>query len=102
MARRPARVSRWFRWRVVSPSRAGSEIATTMCPRPSDEVTTMSKMRTTWLIPGFVALAAASCTFDRLPPIGGDDDGPMSLELLAGDIGGAGNVDGTGPAARFR
>jgi DNA-binding beta-propeller fold protein YncE len=64
----------------------------------------MTKMRTTRLILGFVALAAASCTFERLPPINGgdDDDGPISLELLAGDIGGAGNLDGAGPAARFR
>lgn len=53
-------------------------------------------MRSTWLTLGVVALAATSCTFDRLPKLG------PSLELVAGDTGGAGNLDGAGAAARFR
>src|SRR3954465_4245792 len=56
----------------------------------------------------------ASCRFSPLPRLtdgggGGDDAGtdgsqpalPISLELLAGDIGSTGNLDGTGSAARF-
>ena len=63
----------------------------------------------------FLALAA-SCGFPRLPEItggddtdagdggdagGGDDDPTVRLELIAGNIGGSGNVDGFRFAARF-
>jgi sugar lactone lactonase YvrE len=71
-----------------------------------------NKMRSAPLKLGFVVLAAASCDFTRLPELvdggGGRDDAtsgggslPFGLELLAGDIGSAGNVDGTGADARF-
>ena len=48
------------------------------------------------VLAGFVVVVAAC----------GDGTGeggapPLSLELVAGDIGGAGNVDGTGAAGRF-
>src|SRR5882762_3819378 len=75
-------------------------------------------MRSTWLSLGFVVLAAVSCGFPRLPELadggygadgGGDSGGttsdggppPRSLDLLVGDIGGPGSVDGAGVAARF-
>jgi hypothetical protein len=66
-------------------------------------------MRSAWLSLGFVALAAASCGYPRLPELPGSDgassDGEpppsFSLELLAGDIGSPGNVDGTGADAHF-
>jgi len=62
-------------------------------------------------------LAVASCAA-QMPGPGDDDDddddtaaargrcpaaspGPISLELLAGSLGGPGNADGTGPAAAF-
>ena len=78
----------------------------------------MKKMRSAWLRLGFVILAAASCGHPKSAELvdgggsvdgGGDRDGatndggplPLSLELLAGDIGGSGNGDGTGAAARF-
>jgi hypothetical protein len=70
----------------------------------------MKKMRTTWLSVCLVVLAFTGCDFPRLSPLtdGGDDGatsdgGPshLDLELLAGDIGSSGNVDGTGSAARF-
>jgi secreted PhoX family phosphatase len=53
---------------------------------------------------------AASCGFPRLPALAGGDgggngdgaaSGGLSLELLAGDIGGPGNLDGAGAEARF-
>jgi sugar lactone lactonase YvrE len=76
---------------------------------PSNEVTTtMKKMRTTQLSLCLVVLTAASCGFPRLSELvdggGGAEDGappPFGLELLAGDIGGPGNADGTGATARF-
>jgi sugar lactone lactonase YvrE len=58
-----------------------------------------------------VVLVVASCGFPRLSELsddGGGGDVPtsdgepsLSLELLAGDVGGYGNGDGTGAAARF-
>src|SRR5215470_15888663 len=62
------------------------------------------RMPSVWLGLGFVALVA--CGLPSLPKLGdgtGDDDGVSvgyGLELLAGDIGGPGNVDGT-QDARF-
>ena len=68
-------------------------------------------MRGTWLRLWLVVVATASCAHVAAPQ---EDDGigdqdvsggpPPSpvLELLAGDIGGPGNRDDTGPAARFR
>jgi hypothetical protein len=74
---------------------------------------------------GLIVLAAASCNFPSLSPLAGggegepdggndpdgdptSDDRPdpvepglFSLELLAGDVGGIGYVDGVGAAARF-
>jgi len=49
-----------------------------------------------------MSLVVASCRFD-LPQLPGSDAGPppLYLELLAGDTGSNGNVDGTGAAARF-
>src|SRR6185436_8320837 len=69
----------------------------------------MKRMRNVWLSLGLVVLAAASCHYPPLPDHpdgGGDSDGPtpdagLGLELLAGNIGGPGNLDGTGVAARF-
>ncbi|HWO23673.1 MAG TPA: hypothetical protein VNO30_33255 [Kofleriaceae bacterium] len=78
----------------------------------------MKKMRRVWVSLGLVALAAASCRFSPLPdlaPLGDSSDGaissddaiidaapaPFGLELLAGDIGGPGNLDGVGAAAHF-
>jgi NHL repeat len=69
-------------------------------------------MRSAWLSLGFVVLAAAACGSPRLSEHvdgGGGCDGAtsdggspaFSLELLAGDIGGAGYMDGTGAAAHF-
>ncbi|HEX3480072.1 MAG TPA: hypothetical protein VHT91_33870 [Kofleriaceae bacterium] len=55
----------------------------------------MNKMQGPWLGLCLVALVAASCDFPRLPELA---DG---LELLAGDIGGPGNVDGSGADAHF-
>jgi sugar lactone lactonase YvrE len=67
----------------------------------------MTKMRSAWLGACFIALTVASCGFPRLSELadaGGGDDAmapPFGRELLAGDIGGPGNVDGTGAAAHF-
>src|SRR5215468_6025107 len=52
-------------------------------------------MRSPWLVPCLIVLAAASCESPR------QADPPFGLELLAGDIGGPGNEDGTGAAAHF-
>jgi len=66
----------------------------------------MKNMRVTWLSL-CLSVLVASCGFPELPrltPDVGDDGpigGPLSLELLAGTIGGPGNADGTGLAARF-
>jgi len=60
-----------------------------------NEVTIMNKMQSAWLGPCLVVLAAASCDFARLPELADD------LEPLAGDIGGPGNVDGSGADAHF-
>jgi hypothetical protein len=62
--------------------------------------------RRAWWVLGCVILAAASCGAPR-PLAGGEDasidaDPGFGLELVAGDLGGGGNVDGTGAAARFR
>lgn len=54
----------------------------------------MEKIRNAQLAVCFVILTAASCGFPQLSELGG-------LELLAGDIGDPGSVDGTGAAARF-
>lgn len=83
------------------------------------------KMQHAWSVLCLFVLEATACGFPRLSrlnanPDGGDagvdtgdipgDDGgsqssgsgsPISLELLAGDIGGAGNGDGVATAARF-
>jgi secreted PhoX family phosphatase len=68
----------------------------------------MKKIRSAKLGLFLVVLTVASCGFPRLPELadggGGAEDGapvPLELELLAGDIGGAGNADGTGATARF-
>src|SRR5882724_4796927 len=67
----------------------------------------MTKMRSAWLGACLIALTVASCGFPKLPGLadagGGDGamDPPFGLELLAGDIGGLGNEDGTGAAAHF-
>ncbi|HWO23675.1 MAG TPA: hypothetical protein VNO30_33265 [Kofleriaceae bacterium] len=72
----------------------------------------MKKVQSVWLSLGLVALAATSCRFSPLPelaPSGESSDGaiidaapaPFELELLAGDIGGPGNLDGAGAAAHF-
>jgi hypothetical protein len=78
-------------------------------------------LRDTWLRPWFVVLGMAACSRGT-PPFqdsgtgsqdsgtGSQDSGtgsqdaagqPPTLELLAGDIGGPGNGDGDGTAARF-
>jgi sugar lactone lactonase YvrE len=73
------------------------------------------KMRSAGWGPGLAVLVATSCGFPRLPDLaagggdGGGGDGatgdggtlPVSLELLAGDIGGPGTADGAGSAVRF-
>jgi len=66
------------------------------------------KMRSAQLGLCLVVLTVASCGFPRLSELvdggGGTEDGapsPFGLELLAGDIGGPGNADGIGAAARF-
>src|SRR5262245_31861000 len=59
--------------------------------------------------PVVFAAAIASCSYPHLPELAdaGDDasiDGgplPVTLELVAGDVGGGGSVDGTGAEARF-
>jgi uncharacterized protein YjiK len=84
----------------------------------------MMNMQGKWLRLYLVVLACASCGFPRLSTIanggsgtdggsgangeGGSDDTTsdggsltLDLELFAGDIGGPGNADGTGAAARF-
>jgi len=65
----------------------------------------MMKMESARLGLCLVVLAAASCGFPRLSELpdggGGSGQPPLSLELLAGDIGGPGNADGTGTTARF-
>jgi len=78
------------------------------------EVATMAKMRCTWSGWYFVLLALTSCGSPRAMQsadahastdgAGGVDAGllPISLELLAGNIGGPGSGDGTGATARFR
>jgi NHL repeat len=67
----------------------------------------MKKMRSVWLSLGLVALTA-SCRFSPLPDLASSDGAindaapvPPEFELLAGDIGGSGNLDGTGAATRF-
>jgi hypothetical protein len=47
-------------------------------------------------------LIVAACRFD-LPPLPSGDAGepPLELEVLAGNIGGPGNLEGAGAAARF-
>jgi hypothetical protein len=74
-------------------------------------MTMRMKMPGAWLVLWIVLLPVASCGFPRLAPLtdggGGDDMAgsgamlPVSLELLAGDIGGTGNADGAGTAVRF-
>jgi len=73
-----------------------------------NEVTTMWKVRVTWLSLCLSVLVVASCTFPGIPglaPDNGDSDdsipSPLNLELLAGTIGDPGNTDGTGTDARF-
>lgn len=79
--------------------------------------TTFFTVRRVWLILGVIALASCST---QMPGPGDDDDddddptaaargrcpapapGPISLELLAGSLGGPGSADGTGPAAAFQ
>lgn len=55
----------------------------------------MMKIRRAWLTLSLVAPTVASCALPPLPELA------VTLELLAGDIGGAGNGDGTGDTARF-
>jgi uncharacterized protein YjiK len=55
----------------------------------------MNKIQSAWLGLCLVVLAAASCDFARLPELADD------LEQIAGDIGGPGNVDGSGADAHF-
>jgi hypothetical protein len=67
----------------------------------------MKRRQIVWLGRCLAALITASCGFprlDELPDDSGDSKGapsPFGLELLAGDIGGSGNGDGTAAAARF-
>ncbi len=63
----------------------------------------MNKMRSAWWSLCLVLLTAASCGYPPPPKLAdaGDGEPPFGLELLAGDIGGFGNEDGTGAAARF-
>jgi len=66
----------------------------------------MKKMQSAQLGLCLVVLTATSCGFPRLPELadgggGGEGAPPFGLELLAGNIGGSGSVDGTGMAARF-
>src|SRR5262245_8108819 len=74
----------------------------------------MNKTRHIWLVLCPFVLAVSGCGFPPLSKLAGSDvpgdagtttasGGTESfrLELLAGDIGGAGNGDGTGTAARF-
>jgi hypothetical protein len=73
----------------------------------------MKRLRSVWLSLRLVVLAAASCHYPPLPDLadasGGSDGAindaapvPLELELVAGDIGGPGNLDGAGAAAHFR
>jgi sugar lactone lactonase YvrE len=57
----------------------------------------MRDTRSMWWSLFFSVLATASCGDESA----GGKTLPVSLELLAGDIGGSGNVDGTGAMARF-
>ena len=78
-----------------------------MTEGPIDEVVMMKRMQTAWSMLCLVALATALCGFPRLAELlndSGESDGaptPVGLELLAGNIGGSGNADGIGAAARF-
>jgi sugar lactone lactonase YvrE len=82
--------------------------ASAVTGRPA-RVAAMKKMRSAWLGLGLVVLAAASCGSPRpSEPAdgGGGTDGSggpvaVNLELLAGDLGGPGSVDGVGAAAHF-
>src|SRR5262245_15572759 len=75
------------------------------------EVGSMRKVRNGRLALCIGALIATSCGYPRLSGLvdGGEaSDGttdtgspPLRLELLAGDIGGPGNADGSGVTARF-
>lgn len=63
-------------------------------------------MRRAWLTLAVVVVTVASCGYPALPPVptsdgGVGDSAPPTLELIAGGIGGAGNVDGSRDAARF-
>jgi hypothetical protein len=70
-------------------------------------------MRSMWMNLGVVVLVAASCSVPQLSELADPSSGsgsatndagapsPVDLELVAGDIGGRGNLDGTGAAARF-
>jgi hypothetical protein len=93
-------------------------------------VISMKHMGSVWMSIGLIVVGATSCSFPQLAQLsdagasdgtpgddtGGDDAGgndagdggvvdggmlPVTLEVLAGDIGGSGNADGTGAAARF-
>jgi len=65
------------------------------------------RMQIAWLGLCLAAPTIASCGFPRLAELPNDSDGsdgaptPVGLEFLAGDVGGPGNVDGSGAAARF-
>src|SRR5947207_8468640 len=68
----------------------------------------MKKMQSALLGLWLLVPTAASCGFPQLPELPRDEPGDggaaspsISLELLAGDIGGPGNADGTGSVARF-
>jgi secreted PhoX family phosphatase len=64
-------------------------------------------MRSAWRSACLIALTVASCGGPKSPALAdaGGGDGAMEptsgLELVAGDIGGHGNEDGAGTAARF-
>src|SRR5689334_14822002 len=68
----------------------------------SDKVMAMNDIQKVWLRLWLFVLVVASCGFPQLPTLDAEGGSPpLSLELLAGDIGGPGNADDTGTAARF-
>ena len=65
----------------------------------------MNEAWSVWASLGVIALAAAACGLSPAPQLAEGDNEiavlPLSLDLLAGHIGGPGNANGAGAAARF-